>query len=98
LNYSQRMKTFRTILGTFAILPLALLTYRLLLHPADYGEDSLITFAFLVVGVPILTLNFWAWQYPEIIEFYFPGFKDKDLNLKVIQDVDVSSEIGLQAQ
>jgi len=39
----------------------------------DCDKDSLRTLALLVIGVPILTLNFWAWEYPEIIEFYFFG-------------------------
>jgi len=30
--------------------------------------------------VPIFTLNFWAWAYPEIIQFYFLG---KDANKRI---------------
>ena len=67
------MKTFRTILGILAIIPLALLTDALLLHPTNYGENSLGELAFLWFGVPILILNLWAWGYPRIIEFYFFG-------------------------
>ena len=58
-----------------AVIPLALLADKLLFHPADYDEDSLKTLAFMVLGVPILTLNFWAWVYPEIIEYYFLGME-----------------------
>jgi hypothetical protein len=67
------MKTFRLILGILAIIPLALLADKLLFHLTEYDEDSLRTLAFMVLGVPILTLNYWAWIYPEIIEFYFFG-------------------------
>jgi hypothetical protein len=65
------MKTFRVVLGLLAIIPLALLADKLLFHPTDYDEDSLRTLAYSVIGVPIVILNFWAWIYPEIIEFYF---------------------------
>jgi len=70
------MKTFRIVVGILAILPLALLVDKIFLHPYFYGEDSLGELLYLILGVPILTLNFWAWEYPEIIEFYFFG-KDK---------------------
>lgn len=70
LHYSQRMKTFRVVVGLFALLPLAMLVDVLFLHliPYEIGE-----YLYLTIGVPILTLNFWAWNYPEIIEFTFLG-------------------------
>ncbi len=64
------MKTFRLVFGILALIPLTLLLDALL-RPALYGEDSLGAWLFLLVGVPILTVNYWAWMYPEIIEFYF---------------------------
>ena len=67
------MKTFRSIVGILAIIPLVLLADKLFFHLTEYDEDSLRTFVFIVLGVPILTLNFWAWIYPEIIEFCFFG-------------------------
>jgi len=73
LFYSQVMKTFRIALGILAIIPIALLANKLLYYPAVYDEDSLSTLVYLTIGVPILTLNFWAWEYPEIIEFYSFG-------------------------
>jgi len=72
------VKTLRIVLGILTIIPVALLADKILFHSTDYGEDSLRTLAFLVIGLPILILNLWAWIYPEIIEFYFLGRKDKD--------------------
>ena len=73
------MKTFRIVLGILAILPLTLLVDSIFLHPYYYGEGSLGELLYLAIGVPILTLNFWAWTYPEIIEFYFFGKDIKPL-------------------
>ena len=67
------MKTFRIVVGILAILPLTLLVDSIFLHPYLYAEGSLGELLYLPIGVPILTLNFWAWSYPEIIEFYFFG-------------------------
>ena len=67
------MKTFRIVVGTLAILPLTLLVDKIFLHPYLYGEGSLGELFYPTIGVPILTLNFWAWEYPETIEFYFFG-------------------------
>jgi len=58
------MKTFRIVLGVLALIPLALLADKILFHAAEYDEDSLRTLAFLVLGIPILILNLWAWVYP----------------------------------
>jgi hypothetical protein len=65
------MQTFRIILAILALIPLALLTDAILLHPANYGENSLGELAFLCLGIPILVLNLWAWVHPSIVEFYF---------------------------
>ncbi len=67
------MKTFRIMLGILAIIPIGLLANKLIYYPTIYDEDSLRTLIYLAIGVPVLTLNFWAWVYPEIIEFYFFG-------------------------
>jgi hypothetical protein len=72
------MKNIRIMLGILAIIPLALLADKMFFHFADYDEDSVRTLTFLVIGIPILILNFWSWIYPEIIEFYFLGKKSSD--------------------
>ena len=64
------MKAFRILVGSLAVLPLTLLVDLFFLHLVKYELGELL---YLSVGVPILTLNFWAWEYPEIIEFYFFG-------------------------
>ena len=69
------MKNFRIVVGILALLPLSLLVDNLFFHPQFYGEGSLGELVYLLFGVPIFTLNFWAWAYPEIIEFYFLGME-----------------------
>lgn len=73
MAYSERMKTFRIVFGILAVIPLALLIDSVFFHPNNYGQGSLGELAYLVFGVPIVIFNFWAWSYPEIIEFYFFG-------------------------
>src|SRR5689334_6329594 len=80
LSFRNGMKSFRIVIGILAILPLTLLVDKLFFHPTIYDEDSLETLIYLTMGVPILTLNFWAWTYPEIIEFYFLGKEQKELH------------------
>ena len=72
------MKTFRLILGMLALIPLALLTYAILLHPDSYGENSAGELIYLACGIPILILNLWAWGYPRLIELLFLGKNDVD--------------------
>jgi hypothetical protein len=72
------MKIFRIALAILAIIPIALLTDAIILHPANYGENSLGELVFLVFGIPILILNLWAWGYSRIIEVYFFGKKDEN--------------------
>ena len=67
------MKTFRILVGILAVLPLAMLTDSIFLHPAFYGAGSPGELLFPIAGLPILTLNFWAWMEPEVVEFYFLG-------------------------
>jgi hypothetical protein len=67
------MKTFRIVVGVLALLPLTLLIDKLFFHPELYCEHCLGTYAYMLIGVPILTLNFWAWEYPELIEGFFFG-------------------------
>ena len=62
--------------GILAVIPLIMIVDSLFFHPKFYEYGSLGELAYPVIGVPILIFNFWAWEYPEIIEFYFLG-KDK---------------------
>jgi hypothetical protein len=79
LGYAERMKTFRVVSGILAILPFALLVQQILAQPGHYGEDSLQQMAFVVLGVPILILNLWAWMYPRGTEVFALGGQGKDL-------------------
>ena len=71
------MKTFRIVLGILAIIPLVLLVDHIFIQTNDYEEASLKELAYMILGIPILILNLWAWIYPEIIEIYFLGKKDQ---------------------
>jgi len=64
------MKAFRLILGILVIIPLALLVDLFFFQFVPYEIGELL---YLGIGVPILTLNYWAWFEPEVIEFYFFG-------------------------
>jgi hypothetical protein len=60
------------VLGILALIPLALLVDQILFQvDYPYREDSIKQIIFMILGIPILILNLWAWMYPEIIEFYF---------------------------
>jgi hypothetical protein len=61
------MKIFCLILALIFIAPI---TDAIVLHPENYGENSMQELAFLIVGLPILILNVWAWMYPEMLAFY----------------------------
>src|SRR5258706_7178030 len=77
-SFRDGMKTFRIVIGILAILSLTLLVDKIFLHPYLYGEGSLGELFYPTIGIPILTLNFWAWTHPEIIEFYFLGHEGKE--------------------
>jgi len=70
MKKARRRKNVRIIL---AILPIILLFQHLIFDGDVYGEDSIQEMLFLILGVPILVFNFWAWSDPEIIEFFLWG-------------------------
>lgn len=72
------MKSFRTIVGILAILPMVMIVDSLI-HPANYCEGTLGELLYPVFGVPILIFNMCAWAHPEIIEFYFFVKEKEDL-------------------
>jgi hypothetical protein len=47
-----------------------LLADKIFFRPTDYDENSLRALAYLVLGVPILILNFWAWGAPQMIDLW----------------------------
>jgi hypothetical protein len=71
------MKIFRIVLGILAIIPMVLLVNHIFFQADYYREDSIQQLVFMVLGVPILILNLWAWIQPEIIKA-FSGRKDND--------------------
>ena len=75
MGKEKRRRNIRIVLAVMAIIPIALLVYNLIFLRTDYGRDSIWEMAYLVFGVPILILNFWAWSYPEMIEFFLWGDK-----------------------
>jgi len=50
--------------GVLAIIPIAMIVDSLL-HPDNYGPGTLGELLYPIFGIPILTLNFWAWAHRE---------------------------------
>ena len=72
------MRVLRILLCILAIIPFGLLVDQILFQNDFYQEDSLKQMAFMILGIPILILNIWAWMYPEIVEYYFFGRDEQD--------------------
>ena len=72
------MKTFRIVVGVLAILPLALVIDILFFHPELNCDDCIRTYIYMLLGIPILIFNYWAWFESEIIEFAFFGKKPEN--------------------
>ena len=75
MEKARRRKNVRIILAILAIIPIILLVQHLIFDGDVYSEDSIQEMLFLILGVPILVFNFWAWSRPEIIEFFLWGNK-----------------------
>jgi len=71
MDKTRRRKNIRIVLAILAMIPIVLLGQHLIFD----GEDSIQELVFLILGVPILVFNFWAWSYPGIIEFFLWGDK-----------------------
>ncbi|HXQ34427.1 MAG TPA: hypothetical protein VN843_10470 [Anaerolineales bacterium] len=72
------MITLRIVRGILTIIPLALLVDHIFIHPYYYGEDSLQEKIYMILGIPILLLNFWAWGASQTIESYFFSSKKEN--------------------
>jgi len=64
------MKKTRIILGLLLIIPIVLSLF-LAGDPLNEVDHPLLTMAFYIIGMPILVLNFWAWDAPHIIKNIF---------------------------
>jgi hypothetical protein len=64
------MITFRIILGILAILPIGLIIASIA-DPKLTMHNPSIEWIFLLIGIPILVLNLWAWDAPEVIKKMF---------------------------
>jgi hypothetical protein len=73
MEKARRRKNVRIILAILAIIPIILLVQHLIFDGDVYSEDSIREMLFLILGVPILVFNFWAWYYPEMIEYFLWG-------------------------
>ena len=69
------MSALRKILAPFLIIPVGMLIY-VCVYPDWQWENPSLEYLFLVIGLPILILNFLAWFHPEIIKAYFPMKED----------------------
>ena len=70
MDEKNRIKNVRIILAILAIIPIALIIYSLIFLSTSYGGDSIAEMAYTVVGIPIIVFNYWAWFYPEMIEYF----------------------------
>jgi hypothetical protein len=65
------MNTLRKILMPLLVIPFGMFSY-VLVYPNWQWETPGFEYLFLVVGIPILIVNFAAWFQPEILKAYFP--------------------------
>ena len=47
-------------------------------HPVQDYSNSLMNYAYALIGIPILVLNIWAWDAPHIIKTIFGLKTDND--------------------
>ena len=76
MDKMRRRKNIRIVLAILAIIPIGLLVYYFIFPHAGYSGDSIEELAYTVFGVPMLVFNFWAWYYPEMIEYFLWGDKE----------------------
>lgn len=65
------MNALRKILMPLLLIPLGMFIY-VCLRPEWQWENPGLEFLFLLLGIPIVIVNFFAWFHPEIIKAYFP--------------------------
>lgn len=61
------MKTLKIVLGILAIIPIALIIASIA-EPKFIMHNPAAEWLFILVGIPILVLNLWAWDAPHIIK------------------------------
>ncbi len=69
------MNAIRKIFMPLLIIPFGMFTY-IFSHPDWQFENPGFESLFVVIGIPILILNFIAWFYPQIITAYIPARDD----------------------
>ncbi|HMB24725.1 MAG: hypothetical protein ACM33V_03020 [Chloroflexota bacterium] len=65
------MNALRKVLLPLLLIPLGMFIY-VCLRPEWQWENPGLEFLFLLLGIPIVIINFFAWFHPEIIRAYFP--------------------------
>ncbi|HEX2998564.1 MAG TPA: hypothetical protein VHP14_27325 [Anaerolineales bacterium] len=65
------MNALRKVLMPLLLIPLGMFIY-VCLRPEWQWENPGLEFLFLLLGTPIVIVNFFAWFHPEIISAYFP--------------------------
>lgn len=71
------MPKIRIILAILLIIPIGMIIYALF-HPVQDYSNSLMNYAYALIGIPILILNLWAWDAPHIIKTIFALKTDED--------------------
>ncbi len=69
------------VFGILAVFPVGLLIDHIFFELPAYNPNSITEYIYLVLGVPILILNYWAWFEPEVIELPFFGREKKQVTL-----------------
>jgi hypothetical protein len=64
------MKIFRIILGILAIIPVSFIVVAIA-DPKLVRHNPSLEWEFLLIGVPILVLNLWAWDAPGMVKKMF---------------------------
>ncbi len=77
------MKTFRRIVTVLLIIPLAMILFWVILDqwPSFVNDEWSRDMLWLLVGLPILMVNYYAWIEPHIIDEIIAVYK-KDLPQK----------------
>lgn len=71
------MHKIRILLAILLVIPIGMIIFAFF-HPVQDYSNSLMNYAYALIGIPILILNLWTWDAPHIIEKLFGLKTDND--------------------